>query len=300
MDRLDELAVLVAVYDAGGLARAALRLQRSPAAVTRTLASLEARAGARLFERTTRKIAATEAGRRLAEQARRLLADYESAISPEAEGAPLRGRIIVTAPIVFGRRHVTPVVTAFLAAHPEVAIEMTLSDRNLDLIEEQIDVAVRIGTLADSGLVVRRVGQVRRVVVAAPHYLARAGSPGNPAELARREIVLTASAGAVREWRFRSRSGREQVLRLSPRLTVTDVEAALTAVRAGEGIGRALSYQVADDLAEGRLVRLLADYEPEPLPVQLVTPSGRLAPARVRAFLDHAARALSALPAVRA
>ena len=177
MDRLDELSVYVAILEDGGLARAARRLGRSPAAVTRSLATLEARAGVRLIERSTRRLAPTEAGRRLADQARRVLADYAQAVDAETVEGPLRGRIAVTAPLVFGRRHVTPLVTAFLEAHPQVAVDLVLSDRNLDLIDEQLDVAVRIGALADSGLVVRKVGEVRRLTVAAPDSPAHRGRP---------------------------------------------------------------------------------------------------------------------------
>lgn len=300
MDRLDELSVFVAILEAGGLARAARRLGRSPAAVTRSLAGLEARAGVRLMERTTRRLAPTEAGLRLAEQARRVLADYQAAVTPEAEGAPLRGRIGLTAPLVFGRRHVTPVVTAFLEAHPGVSIELMLADRNQDLIDQHLDVAVRIGSLADSSLIVRKVGEVRRMTVASPDYLERMGRPRTPADLAGHATILTTGLFQSPEWRYRGGGGRETVVRLAPRLTVNDVEATLAAVREGHGIGRPLSYQVAQDLAAGRLVRLLEAYEPEPLPVQLVTPSARLTPARVRAFLDHAAASIGALPVVQA
>ena len=299
MDRLDELAVFLAILDAGGLARGGLRLGRSPAAVTRALAALEARAGVRLVERTTRKLAPTEAGRRLADQARRVLADYAAAVSAETGAGPLRGRIGVTAPLVFGRRHVTPMVTAFLDAHPQTSVELQLSDRYLDLIDEHLDVAVRIGPLADSALVARKVGEVRRVTAAAPAYLARAGTPRTPADLADHATLQTISRPVAPEWRYRGRDGRDLAVRIAPRLSVSDVDATLAAARDGHGITRALSYQVAEDLAAGRLVRLLTAFEPPPLPVQLVAPSLRLAPARVRALLDHAAAALAALPVLQ-
>jgi DNA-binding transcriptional LysR family regulator len=299
MDRLDELAVFVAVLDAGGLAAAARKLRRSPPAVTRALAVLEARAGVRLVERTTRRLAPTDAGRRLAEQARRLLSDYDKAVAPEAGDGPLRGPLGVTAPLVFGRRHVATIVAGFLDAHPKVSINLVLADWNLDLIEEGLDVAVRIGRLADSGLVARRVGEVRRVLVAAPAYLERRGAPRGPSELSGHEVIFVSSRNAVPEWRFHGPSGREAVVRLAPRLTVNEVDAMLLAVRAGRGLGRALSYQVADDLASGQLVRLLPEFEPPAAPVQLVVPSARHMTAKVRAFLDHAARSLSALEVIR-
>ncbi len=258
MDRLDELAVLVTVLEAGGLAAAGRKLRRSPAAVTRSLAGLEARLGVRLIERTTRRLAPTEAGRRLADQARRVLADYETAVSPEPGDGALRGRLAVTAPLVFGRRHVTAVVTSFLERHPGLGVDLRLNDRNLDMIEEGLDVAVRIGPLADSGLLVRRVGEVRRLTVAAPDYLARAGTPMRPGDLASHQVVLILTRPELEDWRFRGASEREEV------------------------------------------VRLLPAFEPAPLPVQLVAPSGRLMPPKVRAFLDHAAAELGRLPVLRA
>jgi DNA-binding transcriptional LysR family regulator len=285
------------VLEAGGLAAAARRLRRSPAAVTRTLAALETRVGARLIERTTRRLSVTEAGRRLAEEARRVLAAYEAAIAPE-EGGGVRGALRISAPLVFGRRHVAPVLTAFLDAHPGVTGELVLNDRNLDLVDESLDVAVRIAHLADSSLVARRVGEVRRVVVAEPGYLAARGTPQRPADLADHEIIYSSTQGGPLEWRFEGPRG-PQTVRLHPRLMVNAIEPVIAAAVAGRGITRVFSYQVADELADGRLVRLLAAFEPAPIPVQLVTASARLMPARVRAFLDFAAERLSALAVVR-
>lgn len=294
MDRIDELAVFVAIIETGSLAGAARRLRRSAPAVTRILALLEDRVGARLIERTTRRLAPTEAGRLLADQARTVLADYDAAIAGAAE-APVRGLLRITAPVQFGRRHVAPLVASFLDAHDQIQVELTLGDRVIDLIEEGADVAVRIGHLADSTLRARRVGAVRRVVVASPAYLARHGAPAKPSDLARHAtITSTARAGTGREWRF-GPGARGPVVRLEPRLLVDDIDARLLAVRAGRGIARVLSYQVAEDIAAGTLVRLLRDFEPPPLPVHLVTPSGSHMPPKVRAFLDHAAAGLGAL-----
>jgi len=295
MDRLDELAAFVAILDTGNLAAAGRRLRRSPPTMTRTLAALEKRIGVRLVERTTRSARPTEAGRRLGEQARVLLAGYRDAVR-ETAAAPMRGLLRVTAPLVFGRRHVTPVVSSFLDAHPGMRVELVLNDRNLNLVAESLDVAVRIGPLSDSGLVVRRVGSVRRVVVASPGYLAGRGTPTSPADLAGHDIVFTASRPGPVEWRFRGDGGaRDRTAHLVPRLITTDVDATLLAVRAGRGVARALSYQVADDLASHSLVRLLPDFEPAPLPVQLVVPSAQHLAPKTRAFLDHAARALATL-----
>jgi DNA-binding transcriptional LysR family regulator len=290
MDRLDELALFVAIIDAGSLAGAARRSRRSAAAATRALASLEARAGTRLVERTTRRLAPTPAGLELAERARGLLAGYEAAVSGAA-GDGVRGLVRVTAPVLFGRKHVAPIVAGFLDTYAETQIELVLADRNLDLVEEGIDVALRIGQLAESRLVTRRVGQVNQVVVASPSYLAARGTPRTPADLSDHDTILGMVRANVREWRF----GANRV-RLAPRLIVNEVEAALIAARAGRGITRVLSYQAAEDIAAGRLVRLLATHEPPPVPVQLVTPSQGLRPARVNAFLDYATEALRSLP----
>jgi DNA-binding transcriptional LysR family regulator len=297
MDRLDEFSVFLAVLDAGGLAAAARSLGRSPPAVTRILAALEARVGERLIERTTRRLAPTEAGRRLAEDARRVLAAYDAALFPD-DAEDLRGSLRITAPLVFGRRHVAPVIASFLELHPRLSIELLLHDRNLDLIDEGLDVAVRIGALADSSLVARRVGEVRRLLVAAPDYVRRRGEPATPADLAAHAAIFSNARGLAPEWRF-GPQGSASSVRLAPHLMINDVEAVLGVVRDGHGVTQALSYQVADDLQAGRLVRLLRGYEPAPVPVQLVTLSARLMPRRTRAFLDHAAAGLSRLPVLR-
>lgn len=298
MDRLDELTILVAVLDTGSLAAAGRRLRRSAPAVTRTLAALEERVGARLVERTTRRLAPTEAGRRLAEQARVVLAGYGDAVR-DASDAPLRGSVRITAPVVFGRLHVTPLVTAFLDAHPAVRVELVLADRNLDLIEGGLDVAVRIGRLADSSLVAQRVGEVRRVLVASPDYLSARGTPRTPNDLAAgHETIFSSGRPVPVEWRFRD-GARGRIVHIAPRLVVNDVEAALAAARLGKGATMALSYQVAADLAAGVLVLLLPNYELPPLPVQLVLPGGRHMPLRVRAFVDWATRDLRELKVIR-
>jgi DNA-binding transcriptional LysR family regulator len=297
MDRLDELHVFIAILDAGSMASAARKLGRSPAAVTRILGMLETRAGARLFERSTRRLTPTETGLRLADQARRLLADYDAALQPPGTAAP-RGLLRLTAPTVFGRRHVAPVVTRFLALHPDIQVDLTLSDRNVDLIEDDIDLAVRIGPLAHVSLVARRLGEVRRVTVASPAYLDRHGTPHAPADLAGHELIMSTSVRSVAEWRFRG-EGREHVVRYAPRLRMHDVAAGLAAARDGFGIARALSYQVEPDLQAGLLRRLLADYEPEPLPVHLVLRSSRHMAPRLRAFVDFAVGEFAALAVIR-
>ena len=286
MDRLEELATFVAVIEAGSLVAASQRLQRSPPAVTRALSALEDRMGVRLVERTTRRLSPTEAGIALADRARTLLADYERVLAGASQ-AQVQGVLRITAPVQFGRRHVAPIVSAFLNTYPDVRIELRLNDLNLDLIDEGLDLAVRIGPLADSSLVARLVGSVRRVVVASPAYLARRGVPFAPADLATHDTIFGLARSTAREWRF-GPSQRGVVVRLTPRLLVDDVDAQLQAARAGRGIARPLSYQVTEELAEGTLLRLLQDFEPDPLPVHLVTLSRSFMAPKVRAFLDMA------------
>jgi DNA-binding transcriptional LysR family regulator len=295
VDRLDELNVFTTILRAGSLRAAARQLRRSAPSVTRSLSALEQRTGVRLMERTTRRLAPTEAGQRLAERAQQLLSDYGTTIgeATSAREAPLHGLLRVTAPTVFGRRHVMSVVTSFIDMHPAVRIELVLSDRNLDLISEGFDVAVRIGVLAQSRLVARRVGEVRRVVVASADYLARKGKPKRPSDLIQHDLVYCGVLSNPVEWRFKI-NGRDQIVRLAPRLIFNDVAATLQAVKAGRGIGRLLSYQVYDELAAGTLVRLFAKAEAM-FPVQIVVTSARHMPAHVRAFVDHATRALKAL-----
>jgi len=298
MDRLDELAIFVAILDEGSLAAAGRKLRRSPPAVTRALAVLEDRVGARLLERTTRRSRPTEAGKRLADYGRQVLAGYGEAVREAATGA-VRGTLRVTAPLVFGRRHITPIVASFLDAYPSIRVDLVLSDRNLDLVDDELDVALRIGALADSSLVVRKVGEVRRLLIASPRYLAGRPPLRAPRDLARHDIILASTRSGSLEMRFTG-GPRDRLVRLVPRLLVNDVDAMLIAVRAGRGIGRALSYQVADELAAGTLIRLLPEAEPPPVPVQLVVPSARHLSAKARSFLDHAARALATLGVIRA
>jgi DNA-binding transcriptional LysR family regulator len=297
MDRLSEFEIFLAILDTGSLAAAGRKLHRSPPAVTRGLAILEERLGTRLVERTTRQLAPTEAGKRLADQARRLLADYDAAIREDST-APLRGLLRVTAPSVFGRRHVAPLVNSYLDRYPSMQVELILNDRNLELIDEGLDVAIRIGMLADTGMVARQVGEVRRILVASPDYLARHGTPASLDDLAQHEIIFGSSLTKSPEWRFRQ-GGRERLLHLTPRLLVNDVESVLMALKAGRGIARVLSYQPAEEIATGALVRLLAESEPPALPVHVVIASKRHMAPKLRAFLDHAVNSLEQLSVIR-
>jgi DNA-binding transcriptional LysR family regulator len=267
--------------------------------MSRALAELESQLGVRLAERSTRSFALTEAGRRLAEQGRRALSELDDALREAAgEGREARGRLRLAAPLVFGRRHVAPVVAAFLDAHPAVSVDLVLSDRVVDLVEEGLDLALRIGRLPDSSLRVRRLGAVRRILVASPAYLARRGVPREPEALAEHDLIVFASSSTPTEWRFSTQRG-EITIRPDARFAVNEAEAAVAAAVQGRGILQSLSYQAAEEIAAGRLVRLLREAEPPAIPVQLVFPAGRFMPARLRAFLDEAGPRLAALPVLR-
>ncbi len=296
MDRLDDLALYLSIVDAGSLAGAARRTRRSPPSVTRRLNELERRLGVRLLERNTRRLALTDAGRRLAAHARLLLADFENAMRDTAgEAAAPRGLLRISAPLLFGRRHMAPIALAYLAAYPEVSVALSLADRPVDLIEEGIDVALRIAHLDDSSLVARRVGTVRRVFVASPGYLARKGTPRRPQDLVHHDIVLFVNRANSADWRFLDRDKRDLTVRVAARFQIDRAEAAIAAARDGHGVLSVLSYQVAAELAQGSLVRLLRRFERPSIPVQLVVPTARLMPPRVRTFLDFALPRLSAL-----
>ena len=295
MDRLDELAIFLEVLSQGSLSGAARKLRRSAPAVTRAIASLEQRFGTRLVERTTRRLAPTEAGSRLAEHAAIVLSSYQDAMQDTAE-IQLKGLLRITAPVLFGRRHIAPLVMDFQTLHPEIQIELILNDRNLELIEQGVDVAVRIGHLQDSTKVARRLGQVNVVLVASPDYLAGRAPVTHPADLALHQTILSTN-DTFNEWRFGPQEEGSRV-RLSPHLLFNDVDTRRLAVLTGKGIARFLSYQVADELAEGSLIRLLADFEPLPLPVQLVVQNNRRMPLKVRAFWDFALTRLTTLPVI--
>lgn len=297
MDRLDGMRVFVAVADAGGFAPAARALRLSPPAVTRAVAALEERIGARLLHRTTRTVRLTEAGARFLADAKRILAELDEAEATAAGAhAEPRGLLAVTAPMLFGRMHVAPVVLGFLERFPEVAARTLFVDRVVDLIDEGIDVAVRIAVLPDSTLSAVRVGQVRRVVCASPGYLAQHGVPAVPRDLADLDCIGFQAATMPAPWVFPGRSGEGgETVRPPMRLLVNNADVAVAAAVAGYGVTRVLSYQAAEAVRDGRLVVLLADHEPPPIPVQLVHLEGRKAAARVRAFVDFAAERLRAV-----
>jgi DNA-binding transcriptional LysR family regulator len=286
MDRTDAIAVFIAVADHGSFAAAARRLGRSPASVTRAVADLEARLGVRLLTRTTRAVSTTEAGQRFLGGAKRVLADLDEIERAAAgQGTAPRGELRLTAPILFGRLHVLPIVTEFLDRFPEVQAALALVDRPVDLVEEGLDVAVRIGALGESSAVATRVGALRRIVVASPDYLARRGTPQRPADLTDHDVVAFSGIAGVEHWVFREAAGDVNVA-IRPRLVVSTAEAAIDAARAGFGLTRVLSYQAAGDVARGSLLRVLPAYEDDEVPIHLVYPGGRHPPPKLRAFLD--------------
>jgi len=292
MDRFRELSTLVAVADEGAFIGAARRLNASPASVTRLVTGLESRLGVRLFNRTTRQVALTEDGRRLYVDAVRILAELTSAeaFASGARQTP-RGVLRLTAPVLFGQRFIAPIVRDYLDAYPEMTADMVLVDRVVDLINEGLDVALRIGALPDSVLTATRVGTVRYVTVAAPDYLARAGMPERPSDLARHRIILPVGMGGPPDWHFVV-GGKHKSVRLVPTLSVNTMDAAIDAASSGWGITRGLSYQVSDALVSGTLVEVLADWEDRLLPIHLVHSEGRRAAAKIRVFVDMAAKAL--------
>lgn len=289
MDRLHELEVFVAVADTGSFAKAGARLRLSPPAVTRAISALEDRLGTRVFNRTTRRVTITDIGRRFLESAQRILTDLDTA-EKEAIGetAVPQGHLTITASVTFGRSALTPVVCAFLNQHPRITVSVLLLDRVANLVEEGIDLAVRIGALPDSSLIVKRVGAVRRILVASPDYLARRGIPQTPADLRLHSIIAFTGLMPNREWRFvDGKSGKS--ISLTPRFEINDAVASIAAAEAGDGITMALSYMVADKIRDRRLVPVLEAYSPPSVPVHLVYPQSRLISPKLRAFVDFAA-----------
>jgi DNA-binding transcriptional LysR family regulator len=284
MDRLLTLEMFVAVAGEGGFAAAARKLGSSPPAVTRGIAALEARLGTSLFHRSTRAVALTDAGTAFLGQARRILAELAGA-ERELRGAVAepRGQLHLTAPVMFGRLHVLPVVGDLMAQHRDLMVRMMLIDRNVRIVEEGIDVAVRIGPLADSTLKAVRIGAVRQMLVASPAYLARRGAPATVADLAGHDLIGTMGPRWTSEWQFTSGRWR---LDAPPRLVVNTVDGVLAAAEAGLGIANLLSYQLAEAVDAGRLISLLADEQPPALPVHLLFEPSRAALPAVRLFVD--------------
>lgn len=290
------MRVFVKVAECSGFAEASRQLGISRAAVTRAVSALEERLGVRLLARTTRSVTLTEAGTRYVDDCQRILADIDEAAATAA-GANLRprGTLRVTSSVLFGQLHVLPILTDYLDAYPEVQAQALFVDRVTHMIDEGIDVAVRLGRLPDSSLVATRVGSVRKVICASPGYLARCGVPEGPGALTGHEVVVGGDEGERVEWRLRD-EGEDCVVRVRPRLACSTNHAAISAALMGWGLARVLSYQVGEALASGELVAVLEDYEPPSIPVHVVWSGGRRAPAKVRAFVDLAVERLRANP----
>jgi len=295
MDRFDTMAAFVAAVDEGSLSGAARRLGRSPAGITRAIAALEARAGTRLLHRTSRVVALTEAGGRYLETCRRILADLEEAdLLAAGERADPHGTLTITAPLIFGRLYVRPLVDAFRESYPTVRVKLLLFDRVANLIEEGIDAAVRIGHLPDSGLVAVKTGEVRRVVCASPDYLMRQKAPRVPADLAKHECISCSAVTPTETWTFASASKSSLHVHVRAHLVVNNAEAAIDSALDGRGVTRVLSYQVERELRAGRLRTMLERFEPPPQPVHVIYPAARLAAAKVKAFAALAVPRLKA------
>lgn len=280
------LHTFVRIADGGSLSAAARAMGRSLPAVSRSLVQLEAELGVRLLQRTTRRIHLTDAGAQFLERCRRILAEVEEAGASVSDlGRALAGPIVLTAPVLFGQMHVAPVVTEFLGAHPGVTVRLILSDTLANIVEEGIDLAVRIGKLPDSGLVARKLGEVRRVACASPAYLKRHGTPRAPRELAKHCCLQFSALSPTPYWEFRE-AGKARQVRVQGSFSSNHGASVIAAARGGLGIIVALSYQVQEAVAAGALRVILQPYEPAAIPIHVILPSGRLQPARVRALAD--------------
>ncbi len=283
MDRLHTMEVFAAVAGSGSFAKAGKEMGLSPPAVTRAITALENRLGTRLFLRTTRSVRLTEAGMRFLADTQRILHEIGEAeeAAAGAHAAP-RGILQVTAPVLFGRIYVAPVLRDFLDAYPLVTANTLFVDRVVNIIEEGLDVAIRIGELPNSSLTATRVGFVRRVLFAAPSYFAEHGTPRHPRELANHRVISSESAA---QWRFGNADNAIPV-RIRPLMVVNNLDTAIESALCGWAMARTLSYQIAPHVAEGRLQIVLRDFEPEPLPIHVVHHEGRRASAKLRTFVD--------------
>jgi DNA-binding transcriptional LysR family regulator len=295
MDRVDEITAFTAVADARSFTQGARRLGVSSAQASKLVARLENRLGARLLNRTTRDVSLTDTGRAYLERARALLEDFETLENSVRDQAGPKGLLKISAPVSFGARELTPALLDFAIAYPEVALDVTATDRMVNLVEEGFDVAVRIGRLADSSLIARRLAPVRMVTLASPDYLQGAGTPFAPEELARHEAIIDTNAADPFLWRFRSDNGEHDV-RVHGRLRFAGAEACVQAARLGLGVLRTPAFAASEDLRAGRLVPLLCAYAPEVIHVHAVYPHGRHLAAKVRVFVDFLAQRYAGEP----
>jgi len=294
MDQIHLMKVFVAVGELESFAAAARRLDISPAAVTRAVIALEDQLGVKLLLRTTRSVRVTEAGGRYLEDTRHILASIAEANEAAAGiNATPKGELAVTAPILFGKKFVMPFIVRYLQQYPDVDVSAYFLDRIVNLVEEGMDVAVRIGPLPDSGLKALRVGKVRRMLCASPAYLARHGVPQHPSDLLEHAVIATTNLSPRAGWRF-GVTDEPTMVRMKPRLTVTSNDGAIAAAVGGLGIARLLSYQVVDEIANGQLQVILAEYEEAPWPIHVLHRESKYGSAKVRAFVDLLAQGLRA------
>ena len=296
VDKLEAMRVFVEVAESQSFVAASRKLDLSPPAVTRSIAQLENALGVRLFNRTTRHVRLTDSGIRFFEDARRILADVEQA-EATASGSYTepKGVLSITAPVLFGQKHVMPIVTEYLQNNPSVTVNALFYDRVSNLLDEGLDVAIRIGQLKDSSVYATPVGSVKRVVCASPDYLQKHGIPRHPSELVDHQIIQASKVEASTSWRFESRHGK-QIVKLSPRLHCSQNGAAISAARQGLGITRLMSYQVGEEFNNGSLQRILSDFESGPLPVSIIHLEGRQANAKIRSFIELAVLRLRSNP----
>jgi len=294
MDKFNLISIFIAVVDTNGFAAAARKLNISPPAVTRAINELETQLRVRLLTRTTRKVRVTDAGARYVEDCRRIIAELSEADESVggSHGAP-RGRLTLTAPVLFGSKFVTPIVAEYLQTYPEVSATCLFLDRIVNMMDEGIDVAIRIGELPDSSMQSIRVGQVRRVICAAPGYLKSHGLPKKPGDLQNHTIISANSMAPSPEWTLME-DGVARVIRLQSRFTTSTNDSAITAAVGGFGLTRLLSYQIAEFLRAGQLKTVLSQYEPPALPIHVVHREGRHASKKARAFIDLAVERLRA------
>lgn len=294
MDRFDAIRTLLAAIDGGSLSAASRALGMPLPTVSRKVSELEAHLGTQIVVRTSRKLVLTDAGEAFVAAARRIMAELDEAErAASGEYRAPRGELLITAPILFGKLHILPIVLEFLGAYPEVDVRLILSDSVVDLVDNHVDVAARLGRLPDSGLVALRVGTVRWISCASPHYLAERGTPATPDELASHDCIAFEGLQTARSWTFARGVGAGPVT-IRPRLGVNTADALIEAASAGLGVARMMSYQAAPAIRDGRLVTILDDYAPEPIPVHLVHTGPPLLPLKLRAFLDFAAPRLKA------
>jgi len=294
MDRFQAIQVFVKVAELGGFAAAARSLAMSPPAVTRSIAMLEDRLGTRLFVRTTRSVRLTESGERFLQDSRRILLELEEAeeAAVGSHAAP-RGELRITAPVLFGRMFVTPILGSFLNTYPEVTARTVFVDRVVNLMDEGLDIAIRIGNLPDSSLIAARVGSVRQVMFASPDYLQKHGIPERPEDITNHRLIQSVAIDGSGDWPFLE-NGKPMSVRVEPRLRMNTNDAVIEMVRRGWGVSRLLSYQIAADEAAGQLQRVLTEFELPPLPIHVVHQEGRLVSAKVRAFVDYMVERLRA------